>query len=390
MEYSNFGFDLQCVNSFADVFDNDSVTVSLHSPVESDAAKLDPLTTFTQGLESLEPDLAAAYPSPPYDSQSNMSSPTYNSTLEDEILDLQKLLDDDRDPLLGDVLGNININLGEEENVENDKVSVSPTVSSPNVLSPNIVSPVQSPIFVEPHQTDSLPATVTLIDFKPKEYTPTTVVNAPTTKYTLRTRPQPTRTFSGKKAPEAIDPERQTVATSRKRVAERTPERASSMSPEYEPEETIDKSNKAAIQARINRQKKKAYIEGLENQVADLTGENTELKKENQKLDKERNSLLQEVAYLKNVLANDSMLSGLLGNINNVPGVRLTSSFRADRDSTARDHDYGRPAPAKRAKKQQLPMSSGVCLHVDNNNVSLEFCSKCAKMSAGAGRENQS
>ncbi len=150
-----------------------------------------------------------------------------------------------------------------------------------------------------------------------------------------------------------------------------------------------DKSRKglsSAEQARLNRQKKKAYIQGLEGQIAGLTKENDKLKAGSAKLRSERDSLQEEVLYLRNVLANDSALAGLLSNINNVKQVHLTTSFAKGRKRLAldADHDYGRPTPAKRKFAEPSNVSrkasGGVCLHVDSNKVSMEFCAKCASM----------
>lgn len=154
----------------------------------------------------------------------------------------------------------------------------------------------------------------------------------------------------------------------------------------------VDKSQKNAVQARINRQKKKAYIQGLEDQVEALSRENEVLKKDSKKFQKERDTLEEEVKYYKSVLANDSQLAVLLQNIGNVSNVRFTTSFDVSRKrSLALDHDYGVGSSSKKRKTHpDVKMSGGVCLHVDKDNVSLEFCSKCSKMANGDGHNTQS
>ena len=148
-------------------------------------------------------------------------------------------------------------------------------------------------------------------------------------------------------------------------------------------EETMERNKKNAIQAKINRQKKKAYVEDLELKVSSLARENDSLKKESKKLVKEKSSLEEEVAYLRSVLANQSALSGLLKNIENVQNVRLTSSFSRKRSADL-DHDYGEKPAVKKPKRSAVPaVSGGVCLHVDKNDVSIEFCHHCAKRSKG-------
>ena len=158
-----------------------------------------------------------------------------------------------------------------------------------------------------------------------------------------------------------------------------------------EDESMSGRNQKNAIQARINRQKKKEYMNSLESKVAELSKENEKLKADSSKMTLERDSLSEEVAYLKSVLFNESALAGILKNINNVGGVRLTSSFAASRKrrATELDHDYGARPASKRSRvvTKDVAASGGVCLHVDKDSTSLEFCSRCSKMANGATRE---
>ena len=135
-----------------------------------------------------------------------------------------------------------------------------------------------------------------------------------------------------------------------------------------------DRSRKNAIQAKMNREKKKAYIKSLEDEIESLKMENFAVRNSNKKVMKERDALLEEREYLKSVIANQSTLSGLLQNIGKVDNVKLTSSFAQRKRSAELDHDYD--SSGKRVKKTKT--TAGVCLHVDDGNVSIEFCSKCA------------
>lgn len=146
-----------------------------------------------------------------------------------------------------------------------------------------------------------------------------------------------------------------------------------------------ERNKKNAVQAKINREKKKAYIKNLEDDIEELKSENSALKKENEKNVKENKALTEEVEYLRSVLANESALAGLLKNIGNVENVRLSSSIVRKR-SADRDHDY-HSVPAKRVKSAR---TAGVCLHVDQGNVSIEFCSKCASLAKQSGEEENS
>ena len=149
-----------------------------------------------------------------------------------------------------------------------------------------------------------------------------------------------------------------------------------------------DRNKKNAVQAKINREKKKAYIRSLEEEIDSLKMENYAVKNSNKKIVKERDALLEEVEYLKGIIANQSVLSGLLQNIGNVDNVKLTSSFMQRKRNAELDHDYGACSSAKRVKSTKT--TAGVCLHVDKGNVSLEFCSKCAGMAQSTFNDDKS
>uniref|UniRef100_A0A3P8TJS5 CREB/ATF bZIP transcription factor n=1 Tax=Amphiprion percula TaxID=161767 RepID=A0A3P8TJS5_AMPPE len=134
-------------------------------------------------------------------------------------------------------------------------------------------------------------------------------------------------------------------------------------------------SNKNAIAARLNRLKKKEYVSNLEKKVGVLSAENSVLKQENSQLTKRVEELEDETRYLRAVLANESMLAQLLSRLSGVNGMKLSSSLFQGPDPN--DHDYA--LPRKRVKVEEKETSGGVCLHVDKNHVSVEFCTKCAE-----------
>lgn len=136
-----------------------------------------------------------------------------------------------------------------------------------------------------------------------------------------------------------------------------------------------DRNRKNAEQAKLNRQRKKVYVQSLEKTVKESQGHVDMLQKRLEAETAEKDSLKQEVEYLKAVLANQSALAGLLKNIPSVGGVNLSSSFMSQKRSAEMDHSY---TPNKKQCSQPLT-SAGVCLHVDDDNVSLEFCYHCAK-----------
>lgn len=133
--------------------------------------------------------------------------------------------------------------------------------------------------------------------------------------------------------------------------------------------------NKNAIAARLNRLKKKEYVSSLEKKVGLLSSENGGLKLENSRLTKRVEELEDETRYLRAVLANESMLAQLLSRLSGVNGMKLSSSLFQGCESN--DHDYA--LPKKRVKVEEKETPGGVCLHVDKNHVSVEFCTNCAK-----------
>ncbi|KAL8608021.1 hypothetical protein ACOMHN_023837 [Nucella lapillus] len=131
-----------------------------------------------------------------------------------------------------------------------------------------------------------------------------------------------------------------------------------------------------AEMARENRVKKKVYVENLEQEVRSGQKQIVQLKLQASKAEGERDSLAEEVQYLRSVLANQSLLARLLRNIPEVTGAALSSSMVRKRGAKS---SVDCPIPAKKRKSP-----GGVCLHVDDGVVSLEACQKCADMAWGS------
>lgn len=138
--------------------------------------------------------------------------------------------------------------------------------------------------------------------------------------------------------------------------------------------------NKNAIAARMNRLKKKQYVNGLESKVTSLSAENRNLRQENEHLSKRVEDLEDETRYLRAVLANESTLAQLLSRLSGVNGMKVSTSLFQEIHKN--DHDYA--IPRKRVKIEEKETSGGVCLHVDKNHVSVEFCTKCAESACTA------
>ncbi|XP_039214541.1 CREB/ATF bZIP transcription factor [Crotalus tigris] len=156
---------------------------------------------------------------------------------------------------------------------------------------------------------------------------------------------------------------------------------------------------KAAAAARLNRQKKKLYVQGLETRLQGLAAENRHLRDRNRGLCRRLRDLERETGYLRAVLANQSALGRLLGRLAGDGagslGLRMRISTSLFQETAAAgacgetgDHDYALPVRAEDPAEEKLRPSSGspggVCLHVDRDHLSVEFCSLCAKRAASS------
>ena len=161
---------------------------------------------------------------------------------------------------------------------------------------------------------------------------------------------------------------------------------------------TLDRcTNRNAVMARLNRERKKRYVNNLESEVSTLRKMNSSLSEENQNLKVSISKCREELAYLQNVLGNQSMLSSVIKAVSGIAGVNLKGIVKTsgknnadDKNSTTVDKDI--PANGDKSQKwlkedtingEQYPTSAnsignGVCLHVQQENVSIEFCHHCS------------
>lgn len=139
-----------------------------------------------------------------------------------------------------------------------------------------------------------------------------------------------------------------------------------------------ERNRKNAVAARINRQKKKEYVSELESSISSLRSENTSLKSRCSRLEHTVQQLETEVQYLKSVLVNQSSLSTLLQNIPGVSEVRLSSSLARGKHVRMEEPGETGSSPAFKRPRTLAPFTGGVCLHVAEKNVSIEFCSHCS------------
>uniref|UniRef100_UPI003590268E CREB/ATF bZIP transcription factor n=1 Tax=Myxine glutinosa TaxID=7769 RepID=UPI003590268E len=110
---------------------------------------------------------------------------------------------------------------------------------------------------------------------------------------------------------------------------------------EEDDEEELEKNRKNAIAARLNRQRKKRYVEGLEVQVGDLEHEKRQLQNECERLESRVKQLEGEVVYLRSVLSNDSALAGLLNLVTRAGRTGLLKTHTSPRtNGPVAEHDY--------------------------------------------------
>ncbi|CAN8026018.1 unnamed protein product [Ixodes persulcatus] len=152
--------------------------------------------------------------------------------------------------------------------------------------------------------------------------------------------------------------------------------------------------SKNAIAARENRLKKKLYVHKLERSVRALTTENAELKRRTRDMTVEVEDLTEEVRYLKSVLANVDEISALVRNIRSSRPDVVTSLKTTGKRRPVEDHDYvGSNGGGVGVKGSNCAVSgpggNGVCVHVADGTLSLEFCHRCASQSKKAKLEAQ-
>lgn len=172
-----------------------------------------------------------------------------------------------------------------------------------------------------------------------------------------------------------------------------------------------DRRKKDALAAKQNREKKKKYVTELEQNVDELKKENASLKRNATNTMKTVEDLKSQIAYLKGVLANQSQLAVILNSLSSASGLNLCSSAvqvddemprkKARRDegevNTTSKSSNAKTGNDKPTEDCPVGNEAGVCLHVTQNKVSLEFCGSCSKMASIAqpiknsgNKENQS
>lgn len=154
-----------------------------------------------------------------------------------------------------------------------------------------------------------------------------------------------------------------------------------------------------AIAARENREKKKAIMRQLEDQVEQQQDQIDRLMAEKEVRDKAMAALAEEVTYLRGVLKNESEIAAVINSIRKAPGITdVRTSFGLNLRSIPRpkkiQDENETPVTAASGKSRlKNPAAAsavksagagkrGVCVHVNNGTVSLEFCAHCSQTSA--------
>lgn len=140
-----------------------------------------------------------------------------------------------------------------------------------------------------------------------------------------------------------------------------------------------------AVAARENREKKKAYIDGLERQLKETREANKKLMARVNTLQQENGELVTERDYFKGVLANDSSISILIRQLASTNQIQLVGThFEAKPSATTEAAKPLRKSHRIATTKGDTSPAiagptSGICLHIHNKKVSLEVCAKCSQ-----------
>jgi len=129
--------------------------------------------------------------------------------------------------------------------------------------------------------------------------------------------------------------------------------------------------SKNAQLARENRQKKKQYITGLEENLSKAQQQNETLSKQLIERDNTIDKLRKEITYFKSILANVKEISSLVSTIKQDSTIPLSSSLRASKRSFSLSNSDS--LNYKKMKMDRCSESSGDCssLHEDSDQFSI-------------------
>ena len=151
-----------------------------------------------------------------------------------------------------------------------------------------------------------------------------------------------------------------------------------------------------AEKAKEQRQKKKKFVQELQDTIDELKQEKAGLQQVNTQLNDKIGSLQEEISYLKGVIANQSELAKILRTVANIPGISINCSVLKNDQGEMGKNNKRKCVPAGKkgvnlcdesTKKRRMDIevngelenNAGVCVHVQSGKVSLEFCPECSK-----------
>lgn len=177
-------------------------------------------------------------------------------------------------------------------------------------------------------------------------------------------------------------------------------------------------TNRAAVAAKANRERHKAYTRQLEDDLALAVQRADKFEARLAPLSERESVLSREVAYWKSVVRNDTQIGRILKSLPDVKSVRLVcpeSGVPAPRTTASSPIaatksksgvatiTHSKPATSKSGKKASAVASAvkaepddggsgsggngsgdsdggggGICVHVNNGDVSIRFCSSCS------------
>ena len=151
-----------------------------------------------------------------------------------------------------------------------------------------------------------------------------------------------------------------------------------------------------AEKAKEQRQRKKKFVQELQDTIEELKQEKAGLQQVNTQLNDKIGSLQEEISYLKGVIANQSELAKILRTVANIPGISINCSVLKNDQGEMGKNNKRKCVPAGKkgvnlcdesTKKRRMDIevngelenNAGVCVHVQSGKVSLEFCPECSK-----------
>ena len=151
-----------------------------------------------------------------------------------------------------------------------------------------------------------------------------------------------------------------------------------------------------AEKAKEQRQRKKKFVQELQDTIDELKQEKAGLQQVNTQLNDKIGSLQEEISYLKGVIANQSELAKILRTVANIPGISINCSVLKNDQGEMGKNNKRKCVPAgkkgvnlsdENTKKRRMDIevngelenNAGVCVHVQSGKVSLEFCPECSK-----------